>query len=154
MESVAQVEDGAVGSKAADEIMARRDRDGMTLGADRDFAVVARRGRECADSRRKATKETSAWANDRLFFAQGLGPRSLRRDAQFTMDLMLVNVRLELIDQAVGVFQIEDFIGLQQRRQSLLPIIVAPLDFALGLWRGRKAQGHGHRSSKPSGRLD
>jgi hypothetical protein len=59
---------------------------------------------------------------------------------QFTVDLVVVGVREELIEQVVGAGEFDDEVGRQERDQSFLPVIVAALDLAFGLGRGGVAE--------------
>ena len=62
--------------------------------------------------------------------------------AEFAVDFVLIGVGEELVEQRVGAGQFDDAVGGQEGREALLPVIVAALDFALGLRGGGVAQGH------------
>lgn len=53
----------------------------------------------------------------------------------------MVDMAQELVEQAIGTFQLADVVCGQERGQASLPEVVTAFDFALGLRGGRKAQG-------------
>ena len=77
-----------------------------------------------------------------MFFSHRLVPGGLGRGAQFPVDLVGVGVGQEQVEQVVGTFQFDDFIGSQKGREAFLPVVVAAFDFAFGLRGGGVAQGH------------
>ena len=74
------------------------------------------------------------------FFFSGLIPRSLRRLAQFTMDLMGVAMRPQGVDMWVGDFDLGNLLAGEISGQATLPELMFAFDFALGLRRGGVAQ--------------
>lgn len=114
----------------------------MALEADGDFAVVAdaHAGLLAPDVGPPRTGRRRT--QDGAFFGQSLRACGVRGGAQFAVDFMLVGVGQKLVEQVVGSGQFEDAVGGQQGREAFLPVVVAAFDFALGLGRGRVAQGH------------
>ena len=136
---MAEVIDVAVRSHAADDGGARWSLNGLALGADGDFAVVADAGLLAPDERPPRARRDGT--QDGAFFGESLGAGGVRGGAEFAMDFMLVDVGQELIEQVVGPFEFADDIGRQQRWQTFLPVVMAALDFAFGLGGGGVAQG-------------
>ncbi len=66
----------------------------------------------------------------------------VRSGSQLTVDFMLVDVRQQLIQEAVGPFEFDEVIGGEQGREAFLPIIMAALDFTFGLGRGGVTEGY------------
>ena len=58
------------------------------------------------------------------------------------MDFVGVGVGQEQVEQVVGTFQFDDFIGSQKGREAFLPVVVAAFDFAFGLRGGGEARDH------------
>ena len=72
-------------------------------------------------------------AQDRAFLGVGLLACGFLGGAQFAVDCVLVDVREELIEEAVGAFEFEDVVGGQEEWEAFLPGVVAAFDFAFGL---------------------
>ena len=75
------------------------------------------------------------------FFGAGLRLGGAGCLAEFAMDFVWVGVGQERVAQTAGPCEFADLIGGEERRQTFLPVVVAAFDFALGLGRGRVAQG-------------
>ena len=60
---------------------------------------------------------------------------------EFAMDFVGVGVGQELVDEGVGGWECEDVIGGEERREAILPVVVAAFDFAFGLGSGGEAEG-------------
>jgi hypothetical protein len=105
----------------------------LALKAYWDFAVVAD-----ADAGLQAPNirpPRAGWrgTQDGTVLSQGLSACAVRRGAQFAVDFVFIGMRQELVQQVVGANQLDNRVGGQQRRQALLPVVVAALDFAFGL---------------------
>jgi len=127
---VAEIEDVSVWAQAADDFGAGRGVNGLAQGTDRDHAVIAD-----ADAGLLAPDigpPRAGWsgAEDGTVLSQGLGECSLWGGAQFAMDLVLIGMEPELVQEAVGSFQVQDVISGQERGQAFLPVVVAAFDFA------------------------
>jgi hypothetical protein len=70
---------------------------------------------------------------DGTFSKEGLRSGGVRSGAEFAVDFVLVDVRQELVEQAVGAFELEDLIGSQEGRLAFLPVVVTGFDLAFGL---------------------
>src|ERR1019366_5148249 len=71
-----------------------------------------------------------SWAQNRAFFGQSLVDGGLRGGAQFAVDFMLISMSEQ---QGVGPTEFAYLVGGQERRQALLPVVVAAFDLAFGL---------------------
>ena len=129
--SLAQVEDVPVGAQAADDGRARGGGEGLAGGADGHFAVVAHAdaGALAPDGGPPGTG--GGGAENGSLFGQGLVPSGLRRDAQLAVDFVGVDVRQELVEEAVGSFQFADLVGGQQGRETFLPLVRDNVRFCL-----------------------
>lgn len=138
---VAEIEDVSVGLEASDYFRPRRGVNGLALGADGDFAVItdADAGLLTPD----IGPPRAGWGGpqDGAVFRQGQAASRQRGGPEFPMDFMLVGMKPELVQEAVGPFQFEDLIGGQEWRQAFLPVVVAAFDFTFGLGGGGVAQG-------------
>ena len=134
---MAEVIDIAIGAQAAEDGGAGWSIDHVALGADRHFAVVADpdAGLLAPDKGPPGTRRDGT--QNGAFIGEGLDPGGVRGGAQFTMAFVLVGVGQELVEQTVGPDEFADLIGRQDRREAFLPVIMAALDFAFGLGRGR-----------------
>ena len=108
----------------------------MALGADRDGAVVADADAGLLAPDQGPPRTGGDGAQHGAVFAQGQVTGGLWGGAEFPVDFVLVGVRQELVEQAVGPFEFEDLIGAQEGRETFLPVGVTAFDFAFGL-RGR-----------------
>src|ERR1035441_9131604 len=73
------------------------------------------------------------WTQNGAFFGEGLLACDVRGGAQFPVDFVLVDLRQQLIQEAIGLFQFNAVIGGQEWWEAFLPVVVAAFDFALGL---------------------
>jgi len=114
----------------------------LTLGANWDFAVIAdaNSGSLTPDERPPWTGR--GWTQDGTFFGQRLLAGGVRGCTQLSMDFMLIDVGQELVEQVISALKLQDIVSRQERRQPLLPEVMAAFDFTLGLWGGRVTQGH------------
>ena len=137
---VTEVIDVAIGAQAADDGGAGWSINGLALGTDGDFAVVADpdAGLLAPDIGPPGTRRNGS--QDGAFIGEGFGPGGVRGGAQFAMDFVLVGMGQELVEQAVGPDEFADLIGGQERWEAFLPVVMAALDFAFGLGRGRIEQ--------------
>ena len=71
------------------------------------------------------------WAQNGVFFFCGQVPGRLRGCAQFAVDFMFIGVGQQVVQEAVGWFNINDLFGCHEGGQTFLPVIVAAFDFAL-----------------------
>lgn len=133
-------EDIAVGPEAANHLGAGRDINGLSLSADRHFAVVTDSDHGLLTPDVGPPRAFGRGAQDGTFFRQGLFPGGVGSRAQFAVDFMLVGMGQHFVDQGIGRFQIDDFVGGKQWWQAVLKVLVAAFDFAFGLWRGCVAQ--------------
>ena len=108
---------------------------GLALGADGDFAVVADADAGLLAPDKGPPRAIRDGAQDGTFCGLGLGLGRLWGGAQFAVDFVLVGVDQELVEQPVGAIEFVDVIGGQERRETFLPVIMAALDFAFGLGR-------------------
>ena len=138
---VAEVIDVAVRAQAADDGGAWRSLQGLALGGDGDFAVVADADAGLLAPDKRPPRTGRDRTQDGAFFGAGSCSGGVRGGAEFAMDFVLVDMGQELVEEAVGPFEFKDLVGGQEWREAFLPVIVAPLDFAFGLGCGRVAQG-------------
>jgi len=132
---VAEVIDVAIGAEAADNFGPRRGVNGVALGPDGDFAVVADAHAGLVAPDVGPPRAVGRGANDGAFFGEGLLVRLTWGLAEFAVDFMLVGVGDELVEQVVGPDQFADLVGGQEGYETFLPVVVPPLDFAFGLRR-------------------
>ena len=137
---MAEVVNVAVRAEAAKHPGARWGINGEALGSDGDFAIVSD-----PDMGALAPDKGPPWAGwnrteDGAVFATGQLTSDGWGGAQFPVDLVVVDVRQELVNQPVGTFEFPDVIGSQQCGEAFLPIVMAALDFSFGLWGGSEAQ--------------
>ena len=114
--------------------------DGQTLGTNGHFAVAA--DGDAGALAENIRPPRTGWRRTQgpavLLF--GLVPGRLRRAADFAMLFHLVMVLAQLVQQRIGLGEIDDLLGGKEGGQPILPKGVAALDFALGLGSGGKAQ--------------
>ena len=135
---VAEVIEVALWTEAADDVGAWGGVNGLALGADRDFAVIAD-----ADAGLLAPDEGPPRAGgdgtqDGAFFPAGLAVCGVRGGGEFAVEFVLVDVGQELVEQAVGRDEFTDAVGGEERGEAFLPVVVAAFDFTFGLgcWGG------------------
>jgi len=105
----------------------------MALDTGGDFAVVADADAGLLAPDKGPPRTSRGGTEDGAFFGEGLSFGGLGCGAKFAMDFVLVGVRQEVVEEAVGGFEFEDVIGREQWWQAFLPVIVAAFDFAFGL---------------------
>ena len=105
----------------------------QALVADGDLAIVtdADAGLQAPDERPPRTVGNGP--DDGAFFCEGLVVGLAGRLAQFAVDFVLIGVRDELVEEAVGADQFDDLVGDQEWDETFLPVIVAAFDFPFGL---------------------
>lgn len=108
---VAEVEDVAIGAEAADDGGTRWSGDGLALGADGDFTVVADADVGLLAPNVGPPRAVGCGPEDGTFFREGLSLSGLGCLAEFAVDFMLVGVGHELVEQVVGPGQFEDVVG-------------------------------------------
>ena len=127
--------------EAVDQTRAGRSRDFDAEGTCGDPAVWGDgdRGAEAPDVRpprafgRHAQRTTA-------FLARGL-PGAQRSHGQFAVAFMGVAMATEVCEQEIGGGQIGDGVCGEQGGQAVLPVLMAALDFSLGLRGRRVAEG-------------
>ena len=134
--------DIAVGAQAPDNRSSGRRIDSLALGGDRDPAVVAD-----TDAGALAPDKGPPWtggcrAEDGALFGQGLVAGGLWGSAEFAVDFVGVGVGHQLVQELVGLRELEDLIGGQERRQPFLPVVVTAFDLAFGLGSGSVTEVH------------
>lgn len=136
------LEDGVVTvwMKAADELGTWRLIDAQALPAEGEAAVGLDfdRGALALDIGPPGTVGRGPQRG--AFFAVGQIPGRLRGGADLPMFFAPVVVLAELVEQGIGGVEGGDLLGGKEGRQTLLPEVMDPLDLALGLRGGRKAQ--------------
>ena len=132
---VTEIVDVAIGAEAAQDGGAGWSVNGLALGADRDFAIVADADAGSLAPDVGPPRTLGDGPEDGAVFRQCLLLGGVGCHAQFTVDLMLVGVGEKLVEQLVGPGQFHDLIGGQERDETFLPVVVAAFDFALGLGR-------------------
>lgn len=137
---VAEVIDVPIGAQATDDGGAGWGVNGLALGGDGHLAVIADPDAGLLAPDKWPPRTSWRGSQDRAFVREGLGARGVRGGAQFAMDFVLVGVAQELVEQAVGPDEFADLIGGQERGEAFLPVVMAALDFAFGLGRGRIKQ--------------
>jgi len=138
---VAEVIEVTVGPQAADDRAARWGIEAVAVGAGGDFTVVpdANTGLLTPDEGPPGTGGNRL--EGRAFFGQGLLAGGVWGGAQFAVDFVLVDVREELVEEAVGADDLKDVVGGQEGRQAFLPVVVTAFDFAFGLGGGGIKEG-------------
>ena len=124
-----------------DEARARRSFDGEAEVADVGLAVVADAdgGAEAPDE--APPRAGRSRAEFGALFCEGLRAGGVGSGAEFAVDFVGVGVEEELVEEGVGRFEGEEVVCGEQGWETLLPVVVAALDFAFGLGRGGVAQG-------------
>jgi hypothetical protein len=130
---VAEVVNVSIGAEAADDGGAGWSVNGMALGADGDFALVADAHPGLLAPDVGPPRAVGIGTEDGTFFGEGLLLSGLGCLAEFAVDFMLVGVGHELVEEVVGPDQFEDVVGGQEGHETFLPAVVAAFDFAFGL---------------------
>ena len=118
---VTEVEDVAIGAEAADDRGSGRGGDGLPLGADGDFAVVAHAHAGLLAPGEGPPRALGGGAHDGTFFGQRLLLGSARGLAQFAVDFVLIGVRDKLVQELVGAGEFEDAFGICLHLNYILP---------------------------------
>ena len=139
---LAEVIDVSVWAQAADHSGPGWHVQGVALGADGNFAVVADADAGALAPDKGPPRAGGRRSQHRAFFGEGLVAGGLGRSSDFAVDFMGVGMRHQLIQELVGTTEFEDVIGGQEGGQAFLPVVVAAFDFALGLGRGGVAEVH------------
>jgi len=130
---MAEIIDVTIWAEAADDGAAWWGINGLALGADGDFAIVADAdtGLLAPDKRPPGT----GWggAQNGMLLGKRLLVSGEWGGAQFAVDFVLVGVGEELVQELVGTSEIADLIGGEYRREAFLPVVMAAFDFAFGL---------------------
>ena len=134
---VAEVVNVAIWAEAADDGGAGWGVNGLALGPDGDFAVVADADAGLLAPDVGPPRALGSGTDDRAVFGEGLLVGGVGCLAEFAVDFVLVGVGDELVEQLVGPDQFNDLVSGQEGDQAFLPVVVAAFDFAFGLGRGR-----------------
>ena len=134
--------DSPVGALTADHVAATGGFDPHALAAHRDFAIVADPHPRAHTPHKRPPRTARCRAQHTPLLRPRLLPGRVRSHPQFPVDFLFVGMGQQLVEQRVGRFQVVNLVGGKQGRQSPLPVVVATLDLAFGLGRGRVAQGH------------
>jgi len=131
-------EDGDVGVwvEAVDEAGGGRSLDAEAAGADGDAAVGLDFDGGTLAEDIGPPRAFGRWAERTAAFVLGALPGGERGHGQFAVALVGVAVEAEFGEQGVGGGDGGDGLGGAKCRETVLPVLVAALDFALGL-RGR-----------------
>lgn len=134
-------EDVAIVEDTASEARARRSIDGETEVANGYGAIVG----DADGSAEAPDKAPPGASGNGADLAVTLGERLLvggvRSGAKLAMDFMMIGVSDEVVDERVGTIDGVDGLGGEERWETLLPIVVATLDFAFCLRSGSVAKG-------------
>lgn len=115
---------------------------GAALGTDGHFAIVAHAHPGLLTKDIGPPRAFRKGTEHGAFFLAGLVPGGFRRRADFAMDLMGVGVCEQLLQQSIGLFEVDNFFSGKESRQPILEVMVAAFDFTFGLRGWGKAQGH------------
>jgi hypothetical protein len=131
-----EVVEVTVRAEAADDGGTGRRSEGVALVADRDFAVVpdADAGLLAPDVGPPRTRRDGT--DQGALLGEGLLVGGMGCLVEFTVGLVLVGVRDELVEEVVGPGEFQDVFGGQEGDEPFLPVVVAAFDFAFGLGRG------------------
>jgi hypothetical protein len=87
-----------------------------------DFAIIANSDSGLLAENKWPPGARWRWSQDRAFIAQGLLTGSPGRNPQFSVELVLIDMRQQLIEQSVGVLGIQDVIGGEEGGEA--PLVV------------------------------
>ena len=132
---MAEIEDVTVWAQAADDFGTGRGVNGLAQGADGDHAVIADADAGLLAPDIGPPGTGGGGTEDGTVLSQGLGAGGLWGGAQLAMDFVLIGMEPELLQQAIGIFQVQDVLSGQERGQAFLPVVVAAFDFAFGVGR-------------------
>ena len=137
---VAEDGDVAVGVEAVDEAGAGWGLDAQAQGACGDASVgVDFEGRAEAEDA-GPPRAFGGWAEDGAVFLLGAQPGGERSHGEFAMALVGVAVEAEIGEQGVGAVEVGDGLCGEERREAVLPVLMAAFDFAFGLRGGGIAE--------------
>ena len=139
---VAEDGDITVWMLAVDEAGARRSLDAQALGADGDAALGADEDGSAQAPDVGPPRAARSGAQGGTVFFGGALPGGERGHAQFAMALVGVAMGAEFFEQGVGGGEVGDGIRGEDRRETVLPVLMAALDLALGLGRGGVTEAH------------
>jgi len=127
--------------EAVDETSSRRSRDSDAERSSGDAAVWldGDRGAEAPDAGPPRAFGGGAQGGA-AFLVRGL-PCAQRSHGQFAVTLVGVAMATEVGEEEVGRGDVGQRVGGEQGGDAVLPVLVAALDFAFGLRRGRIAEG-------------
>ena len=108
---------------------------GLALGSDGDFAVVADADAGLLAPDVGPPRALGSGTDDRAVFGAGLLVGGVGCLAEFAVDFVLVGVGDELVEQLVGPDQFHDLVGGQEWDQAFLPVVVTAFAFAFGVGR-------------------
>ena len=131
----AEVVNVSIGAEAEDDGGSRWSINGLALGADGDFAVVADADAGWLAPDVGPPRAIGGGTDRGALFGEGLLLSSLGCLAEFAVDFVLVGVGHELVEEGVGPDQCNDLFGGQEGDEAFLPVVVAAFDFAFGLGR-------------------
>ena len=147
-----EVIDVAGGAETTEDGGTRRGGNGLALGAGGDFAVVADAdaGMLAPDKGPPGTRRGGT--EDGAFFGEGLSFGGVGGGAELAVDFVLVDVREELVKQAVGPFEFKDLVGSEKRGGGVSASSHGGVRFCLWL-EGLGRSGVGRRRSGELGRF-
>jgi len=133
---VLEEEEVTIVAEAADYFRPWWGLNGLSVGADRHFAVIADTDTGLLAPDVRPPRAVGSGTQDGAFFYQGLFASGFRRGAQFAVDFMLVGMGQGFFHERIGRFHVGDFVRGEQSGKAALEVLVAAFDFAFGL-RGR-----------------
>src|ERR1017187_3025695 len=120
--SLAEVVDVAVGAQATDDRGAGCGVNGLALGTDEDFAIVANADAGLLAPDIGPPRTGRGRPQHGAFLCEGLFAGGVRSRAQFAVDFVLVGVGQEVGAESSGPFAFADLIGGQQWGLGFLPV--------------------------------
>jgi hypothetical protein len=123
-----------------DEARARRSGDAEAERANGDAAVVADFEGGALAPDIGPPRAGGSWAEDRAVLLGGELPSRERGHAEFAMAFAGVAMEEEVLEQSIGGGEVANLLGGEERRQAILPILMAAFDLALGLRSGGVAE--------------
>jgi hypothetical protein len=128
--------DIAVGMMASDHPGSRRHIHAQALGTDSDFAVAADFEAGALTENKRPPRALRAGPQNKAIILFGQVPGGLRGGTDFPMNFQLVMMFAQLVQQGISGNEIGDVLGLKERRQALLPELMAAFNFAFGFGHG------------------
>jgi len=123
----------AVWAQTTDDGGTWRGGNGVALIAGGDFAVVAHADAGLLTPDKRPPRTRRGGPQSGAFFGARLGLGHLGCGAEFAVDFVLVGVDQELVEEAIGPFELEDVVSGQKWGEAFLPVVMAAFDFAFGL---------------------